>query len=193
MKLSLEHIDPKNHSLISGFSEGPLASFNEIIADHSYNSKKQNRFVPYRVKDYPAPINEGDLAEFLINGEWVVCPFAVKNGNWWKEANRIGCGSTVKPTEEQKAKMKKPKSNVQNMRKPKSKTHCQNMSGSRNNQYGKRGELSPNYGKIHTIRHNESISKGKTGGKQYVNALGEKRVFHEDPGPGWQRGWTWKG
>ncbi len=93
--LSLEHIDPRwsegrDYQLVCGYDKGPLAKFNEVMADYSYNSGKGNRFVPYRVKGYPAPINCGDLGEFLINGDWVVCEFAVKGGLWWQESNRIG-------------------------------------------------------------------------------------------------------
>ena len=84
--INLEHIDPKKSKWVSGLEN----DFNEILADESYNKSKNNRFVPYRVGDYPAPVNSGDLGEFLINGEWVVCEFNVKEGIWWKESNRIG-------------------------------------------------------------------------------------------------------
>jgi hypothetical protein len=84
--LTIEHIDPRNGVLISGLEN----EFNEIFADYSYNSKKVNRFVPYRVKDYPAPVNEGDIGEFLIEGEWKVCEFMVPGGLWWRESNKIG-------------------------------------------------------------------------------------------------------
>jgi hypothetical protein len=84
--LSVEHIDPRNGVLVSGLEN----EFNEIIADLSYNSKKVNRFVPYRVCDYAAPVNEGDVGEFLIGGDWVVCEFMVEDGVWWQESNRIG-------------------------------------------------------------------------------------------------------
>jgi hypothetical protein len=94
--LTVEHIDPRwaegrDYQLVCGFSEGPLARYNEIIADHSYNSRKTNRFVPYRVCNHPAPITFGDIGEFLINGEWVVCEFG--GGEWWKESNVIGSGA----------------------------------------------------------------------------------------------------
>ena len=92
--LSLEHVDPRKGVLVSGLEN----EFNEIITDSTYNSKKVNRFVPYRVKDYPAPVNEGDLGEFLVGadiltdspGNWVVCEFMVKGGIWWVESNRVG-------------------------------------------------------------------------------------------------------
>ena len=89
---TVEHIDPRNHSLVCGLK----GMENEIICDHSWNSAKQNRFVPYRVCEFSAPINSGDLGEFFINGEWIVCEFAVKDGLWWAEANKIGCGSSTK-------------------------------------------------------------------------------------------------
>ena len=96
--LSVEHIDPRNGVLVSGLEN----EFNEIIADLPYNSVKTNRFVPYRVGAYPAPINKGDVGEFLIGaeittntpGKWTVCEFMVEGGIWWKESNRIGNGST---------------------------------------------------------------------------------------------------
>jgi len=89
---TVEHIDPRNHSLVCGRK----VIENEIICDHSWNSAKQNRFVPHRICDFPAPINPGDLGEFLIGGNWVVCEFAVKGGIWWIEANKIGCGSSTR-------------------------------------------------------------------------------------------------
>jgi hypothetical protein len=188
MKLSLEHLDPRNHSLVCGLRN----EFNEIIADFYYNSGKQNRFVPYRVCDYPAPVNPGDLGEFLIDGEWKVCEFAVKGGEWWVEANRIGCGATTKPSEESIAKMRKPKSEThrQNMRKPKSEIHRKNMSGERNNQFGKKGELSPSFGRTNTSEHNQKISASKTGKSQYIHVESGKRVYRDvHPGEGWIKGW----
>jgi hypothetical protein len=96
--LAVEHIDPRNGVLVSGLEN----EFNEVLAESVYNGRKTNRFVPYRVKDYPAPINEGDLGEFLIGadiltgfpGEWVICEFMVKGGAWWGESNRIGNSQT---------------------------------------------------------------------------------------------------
>jgi len=87
-KLTLEHIDPRNGVLVSGLCN----EFNEILADHSYNSRKTNRFVPYRVCDYPAPVTFGDEGEFLVGGEWVVTEFGGEL--WWRESSQIGCGST---------------------------------------------------------------------------------------------------
>ena len=75
-KLTLEHIDPRNHTLVSGLKN----DFNEILADASYNYSKSDSFLPYRAKDYPAPTNPGDVGEFLIQGEWVVTPFM---GEWY--------------------------------------------------------------------------------------------------------------
>jgi general stress protein YciG len=83
--LNLEHIDPKKSHLVSGLTGN---EYNEIIADESYNKRKNNRFVPYRVCDYPAPVTFGDIGEFLIEGEWVVCKFGGEL--WWAESNRIG-------------------------------------------------------------------------------------------------------
>ena len=82
--ISLEHIDPKRGVLVCGFEN----ELNEVVADSSYNSRKVNRFVPYRVCQYSAPTNFGDLGEFLIRGEWVICEFG--GPNWWAESNDIG-------------------------------------------------------------------------------------------------------
>jgi hypothetical protein len=97
--LSVEHIDPRwregrDYQLICGFEEGPLANFNEVIADWSYNSRKSNRFVPYRTCKHSAPVTFGDIGEFLVEGEWVVCEFGGEI--WWKESSRIGCGETAR-------------------------------------------------------------------------------------------------
>jgi hypothetical protein len=96
---SLEHIDPKEGVLVSGLCN----KFNEVYIDISYNARKVNRFVPYRVCNYPAPVNEGDKGEFLIGadietdtpGEWVVCEFMVKGSIWWDESNKIGNAQTA--------------------------------------------------------------------------------------------------
>lgn len=85
--ICLEHIDPVNSDHICGLRV-PL---NEILAEGSYNYAKTNKFVPYRVKDHPAPVNPGDLCEFLINGDWVVLEFYSEP--WHAEARRIGCSS----------------------------------------------------------------------------------------------------
>lgn len=89
--LTIEHIDPRKGVLISGLKN----DFNEIIADNSYNSRKSNRFVPYRVCDYPAPVTFGDICEFLIEEKWVVCEFGGQL--WWAESNRIGNVHVQKP------------------------------------------------------------------------------------------------
>ena len=82
--VNLEHIDPRKSKFVSGLEN----DYNEIIADESYNKSKNNRFVPYRVCDYPAPVTFGDVGEFLIENEWVVCEFG--GTEWWAESNRIG-------------------------------------------------------------------------------------------------------
>lgn len=87
--VTIEHIDPRNGRLVSGLCN----EFNEILSDHSYNSRKTDRFVPYRVCDYPAPVTFGDVGEFLIGGEWVVCEFG--GPEWWEESNAIGNSCTT--------------------------------------------------------------------------------------------------
>jgi len=86
--ITLEHIDPRNSDHICGLEN----DFNEVIAESTYNNRKNNRFVPYRVCDHPAPVTFGDVGEFLINGEWVVCEFG--GDLWWNEGHRIGCNVT---------------------------------------------------------------------------------------------------
>ena len=87
--LSVEHIDPITHKSICGLKN----SFNEVVATVSYNARKQNRFVPYRVSTHPAPTTFGDVAEFLIENSWVVCEFGGET--WWAESSRLGCGSNT--------------------------------------------------------------------------------------------------
>jgi hypothetical protein len=78
--ITLEHIDPISHPLVSGLRN----DFNEVMAVGSYNYSKRNLFVPYKGV---APQNEGDVCEFLIKGEWMMTEFL---GEWWRmEAVRI--------------------------------------------------------------------------------------------------------
>ena len=86
--LTLEHIDPRTSDHICGLEN----EFNEVIADSAYNNRKNNRFVPYRICDHPAPTTFGDTAEFLIEGEWKICEFGGEE--WWNESTRIGCHSS---------------------------------------------------------------------------------------------------
>ena len=82
--IHLDHIDPRNGKLVSGLD----VPENLIALGHIPNSVKGNRFVPYRVEAFAAPRALGDMCEFLINGEWLVCEFGGKT--WRKESNRIG-------------------------------------------------------------------------------------------------------
>jgi hypothetical protein len=86
--VTLEHIDPRNGVLVCGLCN----EFNEIFANFLYNSRKNNRFVPYRVCDFPAPVTFGDVGEFLIDEEWTVCEFG--GPEWWEESNKIGNANT---------------------------------------------------------------------------------------------------
>ena len=83
MKITLEHIDPLDHSLICGLKN----DHNEVLAPAFYNYSKTNLFLPYRVCAYPAPRDKGDLCEFLIRGEWQVTEFLGEW--WWHEANKF--------------------------------------------------------------------------------------------------------
>lgn len=96
MDLTLEHIDPVDSQLVCGLRN----EHNEVMADASYNYSKANLFLPYRCRDYPPPINRGDLCEFLIQGEWQVTDFLGEW--WWHEANKFSkarsFGRTVSST-----------------------------------------------------------------------------------------------
>jgi hypothetical protein len=92
--LTLEHIDPRNHELVCGRK----CSENEVIADFSYNYAKSDLFLPYRVKEHPAPVHPGDLGEFFILGGWVVTEFM---GEWFKhEAQKFSARRLNKPEHE---------------------------------------------------------------------------------------------
>ena len=99
---SLEHIDPQKSKHICGLRN----EFNEVLADLTYNKRKSNRFVPYRICEHPAPVWFGNVGEFLINDEWIVCEFGGET--WWKESNRIGNSqidwAKLPASEKQKAK-----------------------------------------------------------------------------------------
>lgn len=86
---SLDHIDPKHSQLVCGFE----INSNEVRTSTSYNARKTNRFVPYRVCTYQAPVVFGDLGEFLIGDQWVVCEFGGEI--WWDESNRLGNSCTA--------------------------------------------------------------------------------------------------
>ena len=86
--LNLDHIDPLSHHLICGLDK----EVNVIIVEEVYNKHKKDRFIPYRVQEYPAPRIFGDMAEFLINNEWTVCEFG--GSEWRKECRRVGFSST---------------------------------------------------------------------------------------------------
>jgi len=86
----VDHIDPLKSEFVCGFD----IQLNAISADISYNRAKSNAFVPYRVKDHLAPQRFGDLCEFLIQGEWIICEFG--STKWWDEAYRLGYSRTNK-------------------------------------------------------------------------------------------------
>lgn len=84
----VDHIDPLKNELICGLD----ISSNVIESCLKYNKAKSNAFTPYRVCSLPPPQKFGDLAEFLINNEWVVCSFG--GNKWWKEAKKLGYSRT---------------------------------------------------------------------------------------------------
>jgi hypothetical protein len=92
--LVVEHIDPlwpdgNKYQLICGLD----IKENTSLQDHSYNIRKTNRFVPYRVVNWLAVHQEpGDWGIFLIDGEWKLTRFM--GAEWWAESNKIGCSHT---------------------------------------------------------------------------------------------------
>jgi hypothetical protein len=84
----VDHIDPLKSELICGLD----ISLNVIESCLKYNKAKSNAFVPYRVCSLPPPQKIGDMAEFLINDNWVVCKFG--GSKWWKEAKKLGYSRT---------------------------------------------------------------------------------------------------
>ena len=92
-----DHIDPdypegcdRPYQMVCGLTN----SFNLVERDHSANSSKSNRFLPWRVaKDEigQVPVEFGDLCQFLDRetGEWVLEEFM---GEWFKEQTRELCG-----------------------------------------------------------------------------------------------------
>ena len=162
--LSLEHIDPRKGALVSGLEN----EFNEIIADLSYNSRKGNRFLPYRVCNYSAPTTFGDIGEFLVEGEWVVCEFG--GSIWWKETNRVGCNAM--------ARAYAPASNRQ--RKEAQKVGLSNR--------GRTHTLSPE-NKEKQVQGAIAAGKASKGRMWFVNKLtGETKTAHSLPGKDWKRG-----
>lgn len=84
----VDHIDPLKSEFVCGFD----TQLNAISADISYNRAKSNAFVPYRIKDHPAPQKFGDCCEFLIQGRWTICKFG--STKWWNEVYRLGYSRT---------------------------------------------------------------------------------------------------
>lgn len=84
----VDHIDPLKSEFICGLD----ISKNIIESGLEYNKAKSNAFVSYRICSMKAPEKFGDIAEFLINGEWTICSFG--GNQWWEEAKRFGYSRT---------------------------------------------------------------------------------------------------
>lgn len=90
MTPSIDHIDPLNGKIVCGLDN----TLNTLSVDSPYNSRKVNRFVPYRLEgDVITHVEFGDWGTFLIGGEWVFCEFG--GDEWWEESNRIGNATTA--------------------------------------------------------------------------------------------------
>jgi len=85
--VEIDHIDPRKGKLVCGLH----VLSNLRVQPNDKNNRKNNYFVPYRIDVFPAPAHDGDMCEFLVNGEWLVCEFL---GETWKtESKKIGGGS----------------------------------------------------------------------------------------------------
>ena len=180
-QFSLDHIDPlweegRDYQLICGFS----TLENEIIVDYSYNSRKTNRFVPYRVKDYPAPLFFGDLCEFLIRGEWTICKFG--GTEWWVQSNDNGCG----PTKGGK-------------RRSECGSHVQATLEGRRKAIQTQRELKIGiYGRSPAQKKEDGAKAGRIGGKIggrmpfWIHSSGRLTRSFECPGDDWQKGRKWR-
>jgi hypothetical protein len=92
----IDHIDPvwrdgRDYQLVCGFKRDPKNLREE---DPSINTAKSNRFLPWRwCRDEIGVVPEepGDLALFLVNGEWVLMEFM---SDEWFEATRGTSGQS---------------------------------------------------------------------------------------------------
>ena len=161
----VEHIDPKKHHLVCGLEN----DCNEILADRTYNARKTNRFVPYRVNSLPAPVTFGDLAEFLIDGSWTFTEFG--GDAWWAETNRIGCANVIGGRTRSVSLNSDPKS-----------TEWRAKGGKVGGKVAHRNNP--------TLARNLGLSN--TGHKWFVRADGKTAHAPTPPGPEWKRGRKWK-
>jgi len=93
-----DHIDPRweegrEYQLVCGL----YVSQNLAVRETFLNTRKSNRFIPWRVCEEElggVPIHPGDLCQFLdLNtGEWVLEEFM---GEWWFEKTRELCGNHI--------------------------------------------------------------------------------------------------
>ena len=93
-----DHIDPRwkegrEYQLVCGLD----ISQNLAVRETFLNTRKSNRFIPWRVCEGElgcVPIHPGDLCQFLdLNvGEWVLEEFM---GEWWFKKTRELCGNHV--------------------------------------------------------------------------------------------------
>lgn len=103
--ISLDHRDPiwkegRDYQLVCGLDN----EFNYRYDTVGNNSRKSNRFLPWREYD-GFPEKPGDLAYFLVNNEWVLMPWLSKE---WFEASKGTSG-------ESKNNVGNPKGNPQNL------------------------------------------------------------------------------
>lgn len=88
MTLSVDHIDPewkegRDYQLVCGLDE----PCNREVREISFNTKKGNRFLPWRYCPEElgkVPQEPGDWCQFLDpdSGEWVLAEFL---GDWWHD------------------------------------------------------------------------------------------------------------
>ena len=92
----IDHIDPRwedgrDYQLVCGLD----CALNYREEEPSKNTSKSNRFLPWRWSRDEigvVPEEHGDLAQFLVNGEWVLLEFL---SDEWFEATRDTHGAAV--------------------------------------------------------------------------------------------------
>ncbi len=189
-----DHIDPRwkegrNYQLVCGLD----VDGNTLIVPREYNTLKQNRFVPYRVCEYSAPVEYGDLCEFLIENEWKVCEFG---GDLWKEESRkIGFGSTEGARAAHTLAMERevgwydPETRERNRQRS-----VEIMREVGSDGKGKKWWYHPEKGCTKSFQcPGEGWIEGRGSERWYwwVNREGVTERGPESPGEGWQRGRTW--
>ena len=204
--LSVDHIDPRweegrNYQLVCGLD----CESNLLLVELSYNAAKQNKFVPYRIDVFPAPIKFGDTGEFLIDGNWTVCEFG--GVEWQTESRLIGCGSTQNrvwvsdPDYHMECSLKGFAGKLPDMGYTFATNGCHTSGLQSERTKGKLGWWNPELKKQKRSTHSpgegwvrgydpERVYDHMSGRKRYHNTLtGERRLLHHPLDNTWLPGW----